>query len=403
MVEGDEFDSIGVEAYLRFGTTRLYPLIKAIGIIPPGSVVEFTPGQSPRIVYQYVINQSKLAGSISMRELVEELDQRMRRAIERVVVHDPVGLYLSGGIDSALIGLYLRQLGIGVNAYTSAPWGKISSETPFARENASVIQARSHTLVELESDDYSSLFSQLVPIYDAPHGTTTALGVASIWMNSPIVGEQQVFFGQNSDTATCTVPAQYLTFFTNYLPTLVRKKIHPAFAQDDLVARYLALGKKLIAGNPNLVSIDIGKKLSPLQQLTLAGTYIAHSPADSEVLSQPAILQGRLVSNPYFDVDVVEFLMAIPIRHRIRLSRKSRMYLILEKRVLQQLALRYLPADLVFRKKGFTVSLERDRQAKQFLAKLPERIHGVEATTEQARFAAGVLSDWTKWKSIATD
>jgi len=336
-----------------------------------------------------------------MQDLVYELDQRMRRAIERVISHDPVGLYLSGGIDSALIGIYLRELGVGVHAYTSAPWGKISSETPFARQNASVIQAQSHTVIELESDHYETLFRQLISFYGAPHGTSTALGAVSLWANTTIADMPQVFFGQNSDTVTCTVSAQYLTLVANYLPAFVRKRMHPAFAQSDLIARYLALGRKLVTGNPKLASVKIREDLSPLQRVTLAGLYLAHSPSDSEVLSQPVIHRGQLISDPYFDVDVVEFLMAVPLRHRINVSRKSRLFVMLEKRVLQQLALRYLPADLVYRKKGFTVSLERDERAKRFLASLPLQFHGVEADTEEARFAAGVLRAWAKSKGLS--
>jgi len=329
-----------------------------------------------------------------MRDLVNKLDRLMRRAVERVLVTDPVGLYLSGGIDSALIGLYLHELGVRVNAYTSAPWGKSSSETPFARTNASAIHAATHFLVELESDQYETLFEDVPEIYGSPHGTTTALGVASIWRNTPIADEKQIFFGQNSDTVTCTVPAQYLTFLANYFPPFFRNRIHPAFTLDRLIDRYLALGQKQL---PKQTISSLPKNAgntTALRQLTMAGMYLAHTPSDSEVLTQPAILRNRLVSNPYFDVDVVEYLMAIPLRHRITLSRKSPLYFMLEKRVLQQLALRYLPRELVFRKKGFTISLDRDDTAKRFLDALPKQVHETRVDTTEARFAAGVLSQW---------
>lgn len=404
VAENDTFNTLGLQAFLKFGTTRLYPLSDSIGIVPPGTVVEFNPAQSRRTVYQYALKPPTLPQSISMRRLIEELDKRLRRAVERVLVHNTVGLYLSGGIDSALIGLYLRELGVKVNAYTSAPWGKISSETPFARANAVAIGAQTHSIVDLESYAYESLFAQLPQIYGGPHGTTTALGVASIWRNTAIGDEQQVFFGQNSDTATCSVPAQYLTYFSSYMPAFLRKRMHPAFRHDEIVDRYLALKGPSLVGADDLPSLAItGGRENPtaLQQLTIAGMAIAHTPSDSEVLSQPAISRGQLVSDPYFDVDVVEFLVATPLRHRLAVSRKSRLYLTLEKRVLQQLALRYLPRDLVFRKKGFTVSLERDSQAQRFLASLPQRVQGIEAGNTEARFAAGVLSQWAEQTGLA--
>ena len=86
-------------------------------------------------------------------------------------------MYLSGGIDSAMIGIILKKLGVKVRAYTCGPWGESSSDLVYARQNAEVVGVDSHEIHCLQTDDYESAMSALPSAYGIPHGTATALGV----------------------------------------------------------------------------------------------------------------------------------------------------------------------------------------------------------------------------------
>lgn len=406
----DEIDIIGLRSLLGIGTPRLFPLIKGIDIIPPGSVVEIDKTtKRTKVLYKYKIKTKKVSIFTSMNNIVEEADILFFNSIKRLVKSDKVGLYLSGGMDSALIGIYLKKLGIKVNAYTSAPDGKTCPEIPYAETNAKIIGVENHYIDYLETDKYMKSYFLIPEIYGIPHGTTTSIGVVSLWENTPIGNEQQIFFGQNSDTMTCSMRHQYKIYFRQILPKYFRTRISTKYYNMyfktpnnkaeyySLLAGYIFLRSKgFINEYPLLSSMYDSLEFSNLQLMTLAGMYFGHTPCDSEELSQPAIQRNILISNPYYDMDLIEFCLAIPLRFRISLaiSLKLRIMLSLEKRVFRKLALKYLPKELVYRKRGFIVHMEKDKKTKDLINLLPSKILDIELNNIQSKVAAGVLKKW---------
>ncbi len=392
---GDEFNEEGVLAYLKFGTPRLIPLIKGIEIVPPGSVLKLNPiSQEKQVVFSYQFRPRHIPLLASLHQLVDELDPIFNQAIERLVEHDTVGLYLSGGIDSALIGIYLRKMGVNVNAYTSGAWGHSSSEIPFAKTNAQIAQVNRHTVDYLETDAYQQLMEDVPRLFGLPHGTSTALGVASLWKNTDISKEKQLFLGQNSDTMLCGVSAQYISYFLRFLPPMMRRKVHPRFRFSSLTANYLSFARG-ITDDPAQFHLPLmSNKVSAIQKLILYGMFIVHTPSDSEVLTQPAINRNIKTSNPYYDLDLIEFVMGLPLRHRIAIMRSSKLGVSLDKRILKRLASRYLPASTVNRKKGFTVSFERDERTQRLTQTWPDKIMGSSVERVEERFAAQILMNW---------
>lgn len=391
----DRLSTEGVKHYLGLGTCKVVSLFEDIHSVPPGAVVEITP-ETTRILYQYHITPRKIPVHVSFAVLVDETDQLFQNAINRLRFAQTVGLYLSGGIDSALIGIYLKKLGVNINAYTSAPWGIQSSEIDFAKTNASVIGVKQQHIDILDSSNYEATVHSIPTLYGMPHATSTSIGVTSIWNNQPIAEELQVFFGQNSDTMTCSVRAQYYTLWMSLAPTFIRQRY--AMEQSDIVSRYLSFTtKRLIQQHPypSLNTADIGS----VAQVTLAGMLVMHSPSDGEVLSQPAIHKGIRASNPYYDVDLIEFMAGIPLRHRLVVKRTSP-YLHIEKRLFQALASRYLPESLVHRKKAFTVSLNRDDATRNYAASFPKMVSGIPLDSYDMKFGGEVLRLWCQQHGV---
>ena len=405
---GDKLDERGLRSLLGFGTPRLFPLIEGINIVPPGSVLEIDKTNNRvRVVFQYKIKPQRISALTSMNTLVKEVEELLLNAVTRLVRYDTVGLYLSGGMDSALVGIYLKKLGVEVNAYTSAPWGRISSEIPYAKTNAEIIGVRNHYIDYLETAKYMESFYSIPEIYGIPHGTSTTIGVASLWRNTPLENEEQIFFGQNCDTMTCSVIQQYTMYFIHlllkpmmkYLPNSIRTKLR--IPHDEMLVNYISfVSKGLISQYPPIYKLQNALQISNIQLMTLAGMYIGHTPCDSEELSQPAIQRSILVSNPYYDMDLIEYCLSIPLRFRIGLSLKSKTIFSLQKRVLRKLALNYLPRDLVYRKKGFTVSLDRDRRTRTLVDLLPSSISGIRLDNIESRIAAGVLQRWCEMNGL---
>lgn len=379
----------GVRALVKLGTPRLLSLFNEIHIVPPASVVAIDPARrSSKAIYTYPLQPH----AISWRELVDDFERLMTRAIEKTLQRDTVGLYLSGGIDSAMIGIILKNLGVKVRAYTSGPWGETSSDIVYAKRNAETIGVDSHEIHYLQSVDYESAMSALPRAYGIPHGTPTALGLIKLRQNTSASEQDQIFFGQNSDTVMAAMRGQYLSYLLNPLPRRLRRRLHPAFSHQSASEDYVQLARNYVGDLGALIVPKAKPRFTRLHEITATGMYIAQTPHDSEVYSQPSLVMGQSIVSPYHNMDLVEFAMGLPLTKRLALDAKR--LPILEKHLIQKLALRYLPRDIVYRKKAFVVSFERDERTQALYSKLPSEICGIPLEQPHERFGAEMFLRW---------
>lgn len=397
----DSLNTAGVLALVKLGSPRLLPLFDEIHIVPPATVIEIEPARrSIKTVYAYSLQPREISWRRSWRELVDEFETLMTRAIEGCLQSDEVGLYLSGGIDSAMIGVILKRLGVKIHAYTSGPWGESSSDVIYAKRNAELIGVDRHEIHYLETDDYESAMTALPARYGIPHGTSTALGVIKLREKTSVGDQRQLFFGQNSDTVMAAMRGQYLSYLLNLLPIPLRRRLHPALTHHSAGEDYVHLARNYQGNLAALVLPKMPAHFTKLHEITAIGMYIAQTPHDSEVYSQPSFVQGQDVVSPYHNMDVVEFAMGLPLARRLALDDKK--LPILEKHLIQKLALRHLPRDIVYRKKAFVVSFERDEGTKALYESLPTKICGVSLPQPHERFGAEMLLRWLEHCGFST-
>jgi hypothetical protein len=410
---GDTLSRDGVIAFLSFGSAKIIPLLHEIQQVAPGTAVCIdTQTGSVQTIYQHQFTPAAIPRTSSAKTIIARGEELFAQAIARQIKAEQVGLFLSGGIDSSLIGIYLKLAGIRVNAYTAALWGKTSSEIPYANINAETIGTNTHHIAYLESDQYDRLNQALPAFYKGPHGTTTALGICFLWETGELDKEAQLFFGQNSDTMTCSVGQQFHTFLLGQLPTSVRRglsRLLPGqqmlahLSRPNLIDNYLFLVSEGV-WEPR-IDLPILSRLNgrSLPDITLAGMLIAHSPSDGEVVAQPAINQQQLISNPYYDVDLIEYCLGLPLWYRLGFTQESKIKIGLKKRLFQNIASQHLPASLVQRKKAFVVPMERDEQTRRLLATLPSTLGNFTVTSTMHRFGVGMLRQWCKQFPINLD
>ncbi len=396
LLAGDEtISEEGLRVYLSIGTIKVSPLFNEISLVPPGTVLKISPNGNAERLYQYHITPALLENK-SLVALVDTADHLLTQAAKRTLKQKRMGLYLSGGIDSTLTGIYLKKAGAEIHAYTAMPWGVLGSESGFALENARIIGATSHHTKPLSTNNYNSYIENSVTLYSNPVGTTSQMAISCL-LNETSAGEEpQIYFAQNCDTAMCSVPDQSLIYFVQLLPQFIQSYLHKAMAHRQLSDKYTAfrtvgLLKKLPSFIPDLSSYR------PLQQLSLVGMLFGHTPIDGDIVLLPAIKNGRLVSNLFYDMDVVEFALGIPFRHRVGWSHESKIGLSITKRVFKELASRHnIPRATIKRKKGLTVPVNRDTSSTAFFSSLPTHIRDIELTTPQQQLAAEVLTQWAK-------
>jgi len=88
-----------------------YTLVEGIRKLLPGNVMEWRNGELS--VHSYVRREAALPAPHSIGEACEELDDLLQKSLREQLVSDvPVGIWLSGGLDSSTILRYAAQVGV---------------------------------------------------------------------------------------------------------------------------------------------------------------------------------------------------------------------------------------------------------------------------------------------------
>ena len=128
---------------------------------------------------------------------LDYLDQTTRSAVELALQADvPVATYLSGGVDSALLAHYMRDLGADANSI-SIGFGAASDETPAAQATAKHLGFQHHN-TELTPDSFSRL-SQVVTQMDRPVGDLLILAFDELARHTSSLGYKVALGGEGPD------------------------------------------------------------------------------------------------------------------------------------------------------------------------------------------------------------
>jgi asparagine synthase (glutamine-hydrolysing) len=115
--------------------------------------------------------------NLSESEIEKDAGKRLDKAIKRQLVSDvPVGLLLSGGVDSSLLATLAAQYyGPSLTAYTAGFEGRYNvDETMAARKTAASLGIR-HETIELGKENFLSIVNDMVWHLEEPVATTSAV------------------------------------------------------------------------------------------------------------------------------------------------------------------------------------------------------------------------------------
>lgn len=101
-----------IREYLSLGfVPHPISIYEGVFAVPPGSTLSFQPGGVPRI-REYWSLPERVEFQGSREEAMRLLDERLRESVMLRLRSDvPVGLFLSGGIDSGLVASYAAEVG----------------------------------------------------------------------------------------------------------------------------------------------------------------------------------------------------------------------------------------------------------------------------------------------------
>ena len=381
--------------YFRCGNVPApHCIIAGIHKLPPAYCATFAAGAEPTLLRYWNLNQiatSARAAPPPYEIAVKELHQMLRQAVAGQMQADvPLGALLSGGIDSAAVAALMQVQSMQpVKTFTIGFRAADFDEAPQARAVAKHL-GTAHTETYVTDADARAIVPQLASIYDEPFADSSQIPT---YLVSKIAREQvtvalsgdggdETFLGYNRYRAweklehwpvplrrvlgkMCgLLPAEIFNGLGAHLPPqwhipqLGDKLVKlAALAQGDAAAVY----RRLVSWWPNPEALVEGATPEPL--------YLSRpAPRDPVAAMQMWDTLGYLPDDVLTKVDRASMAVALEVRvplldHRIleyswRLPRSYKLQNGVTKRLLRDVAYKYLPPALLERpKSGFGVPL----------------------------------------------
>lgn len=175
-------------------------LFSGVEQVPPGHFMLVEPGRARTERYWDIDFAPEGAGEGSLEALEARLEDAVRVRLRADV---PVGVYLSGGIDSStVLGLATRHAATSLDAFTIGFDGAEEDETEHARRMAEHAGARFHRLsvtMDALGDAFSDAVAHSECAHDNPNGTAKFL--LSRFVRD--AGLKVVLVGEGADELFC--------------------------------------------------------------------------------------------------------------------------------------------------------------------------------------------------------
>jgi asparagine synthase (glutamine-hydrolysing) len=329
------------------------------------------------------------------RDACHELETRLVESIYLCLKSDvEVGAFLSGGIDSSLIVALMRAQGIQVQTFSVGYGADVAgfNELSYAKQVADHLNTTHHELI-LGPQSSMELLPNILWHYDEPHGEPTSVLVYHLCkftrQNLKVAlggtGGDELFFGYPRHAGL-----RYLEWY-RLAPKVIRKnlieRIVNAWPESTRGNRFAKRVKRFVAGADqppcdaymtwvSLIHPEIRKQLLSAETMKNAADPAGDqfmkswltdtklkgvSPLDRAAalditgylpeyqltyMDRMSMAHSLEVRSPLCDYKLVEFSTSLPTKYRLKGSRS--------KHILKDVALKWLPANIVNRRKvGF--------------------------------------------------
>jgi len=168
--------------------------------LPPASILEWHDSRISERRY-WTLPAGGESSRMTFEEAVEETERLLVESVKlRLIADVPIGVLLSGGIDSALVCWATRELNANLTAFTVRAPGDPSDESADAASTARLLGIP-HEIVEMPDTNFS--LDELVDAYSEPFACQSAQ--ATLWVARAVKrratvlltgdGGDDVFFG----------------------------------------------------------------------------------------------------------------------------------------------------------------------------------------------------------------
>ncbi len=388
-----QIDRLSFEKYLVFEFVPApHSIFSGIQKLPPAHILEYCLETGKRKMEKYwEPSFSAKDAAVSEAQALEGLDAALRKAVTRELVSDvPVGLFLSGGIDSSVLAQYVSQAG-KVESFTIAFSENSFDESRYARTVAERFGIQHHE-ERITALDASVILNEIVALLDEPLADASIIptyilsGFAKRRVSVALGGDggDELFAGYD------TYQAHRLFGYYAALPSILKDTLGAVIEKMPVSTRNLSLDfrmKKFISGRDyppeTRNTIWLGsfndKELNSLLadgwrssgQNDIFEDITRHAPALSGIkdpieriqyldmhlymqddilvkVDRASMMHALEVRVPFLNHELVEYVLRLPARLKLRgLTTKY---------LLRKLLVGKLPPSLVNRKKkGFGI------------------------------------------------
>ncbi len=392
MLDGAEIDPTAVNLFLRYRyTPSPYTIIRDIRKLAPGTKLIVQHG-SYEVSRWYQFKPSPFVPPKSTGEAREELLALYKRAIKRQLVSDvPVGLLLSGGIDSGLLLALMNLNGQHWPTYTVGYGSSYADdESADAQETARILGSKHTSLTITRSVFEETLLkivasleepvaaSSIVPMYFVCERARQDVKVALVGQGpDELFGGYRRHLGVRYDTLWSGMPGWMRRAISSAIEALPRNEtlkrgVH-ALAMPDRIHRYQHVLSLLPGGQIDelfqsgvlddnagdtildcwasmtelLSSTD---ELGGLQFLEMRSTLPDELLLYADKLSMAHAIELRV---PYVDKEIVEYVERLPAHLKVRNGSRKWLH--------KQVCRNLLPDSIVKRRKrGFNCTIVDD-------------------------------------------
>ncbi|MCU1327789.1 MAG: asparagine synthase (glutamine-hydrolyzing) [Bryobacterales bacterium] len=174
-----QIDPQSVMEFLEFGfVTDERCIVHGVDKLPPASVLEWHDGKASITTY-WELPAFGSSPAVTFEAAVAETERLLVEAVRLRLVSDvPIGVLLSGGIDSTLVCWALAKLNTDVRAFTVGTPGDPSDESAHAAAIAKQLGIL-HEIVQIDTGEAPAL-PDLLAAFGEPFASTSALGMLRV-------------------------------------------------------------------------------------------------------------------------------------------------------------------------------------------------------------------------------
>lgn len=365
-----------------------YSIINGVKKLSPAAILELDLVTKKINTFKYWQVTFTNKPICSLEEYSYDLDRRIYDAVKTRMISDvPIGVFLSGGIDSSTISYYMTKISPGkVKSFSIGFSDSSFDESKYARKVAKFLGTE-HREKILEPKRTLELIDKLPLILDEPMADSSILptyllsdftskyvkvalggdGGDELFMGYPTFIAHKLFLAYQKTPEQIRDILSYVVnilpvSFNNFSIDFMLKKFVSSKSLNPIVRNNEWLGAFFGERLNMLLQKDVKIELSDRKELNKFRDYFrkiqfsyltGYLPNDILVKTDRASMFASLETRaPFLDYNLVEFINNIPSKYKLnRFTSKYILKKTMEKR---------LPKDIVYRKKkGFGIPLSK--------------------------------------------